>query len=167
MKIIYLNERFSRSLVAGFFTSLILLALNLFSYYILQVSQRRFINYSALMIFGREFNSLPEAIISSIGQITFSTSLFIIFSYLILKKNRESYLLRGLFIGLGSWFAIMSLAYIIGIHKILSVDVGSAASFLIVSIIWGISSAWYLHILDERHDPEEGKTRQNTAASRH
>lgn len=158
MKIIDLKERFSRSLVAGFFTSLILLALNLFSYYILQVSQRRFINYSALMIFGRKFNNFPEAIISSIAQISFSICLFVIFSYLILQKKRETYLLRGLFIGFGSWFAILSLSYIIGIHKILLMDIGSATSFLVTSVIWGILGAWFLHMLDERYDPGGGKT---------
>ncbi|EHQ92076.1 hypothetical protein [Desulfosporosinus youngiae] len=152
MKIIDLKDRFARSLVAGFFASLVLLALNLFSYYILHLSQRRFINYSALMIFGRQFNNFPEAFVSSIAQICFSTSLIVISSYLILKEKRETYLLRGLFVGFGSWFAILSSCYIIGIHNTLLMDLGSAISFFIASLIWGILGAWLLHILDERYE---------------
>jgi len=151
MKIIDLKDRFTRSLVAGFFSSSILIALNLLSYYILHFSQRRYINYSALMIFGREFNNFPEALVSAIAQLCFTTSLIVIYSYVILKEKRESYLLRGFFIGFGSWFAIMSLCYIIGIHKILKVDLGSAISFFVASLIWGILGAWFLHILDERY----------------
>ncbi|KJR44468.1 hypothetical protein UF75_5151 [Desulfosporosinus sp. I2] len=151
MKIIDLKDRFARILIAGTFASFILFALNLFSYYILHFSNRRFINYSALMIFGREFNSFTEAIISSITQIGFSTSLIVIFSHLILKEKSENYILIGLFIGFGSWFGIMSLCYIIGIHKILAINIGSATSFMVTSIIWGILGAWFLHMLDERY----------------
>ena len=151
MRIIDLKDRFARSFVAGTFASLILLALNLFSYYILHFSNRRYINYSALMIFGREFNNLTEMIISIITQICFSTSLIIIFSYLILKEKRKNYFLRGLSVGFASWFAISSLSYIIGIHKILPINIGSAISFMVTSLIWGIFSAWFLFMLDERY----------------
>ena len=151
MTIIDPKDRFTRSLVAGFFASLILAALNLFSYYILHFSQRRFINYAAIMILGRPFNNFPEAFVSTIAQIGFATSLIVISSYVILKEKRESYLLRGLFIGFGSWFAILSVCYIIGVHKILVMDLGSAVSFLVTSVIWGIFGAWFLHMLDERY----------------
>lgn len=150
MKIIDFSERFARSLIAGVFSSVILLALNLFSYYV-HISNRRFINYSALMIFGREFNNLSEAIISSIAQIGFATGLIVISSYLVLKENRKNYFWRGLFWGFGSWFAIMSIAYIIGIHKILPVKIGAAISLMVTSSIWGVLGAWLLYKLDERY----------------
>jgi len=63
MKIIDLRDRFARLLMAGTSASLILYALNLFSYYILHFAKRRFINYAALMIFGREFSNFTEALI--------------------------------------------------------------------------------------------------------
>lgn len=151
MIIIDLKDRFIRILIAGTSASIILFALNLFSYYILHFSNRRFINYSALMIFGRDFNNFAEAIISSIAQIIFSTSLIVIFSYLVLKKKRESYILLGLFIGLGGWFGIMSLCYVIGIHAKLPINIGSATSYMITSLIWGVTDAWLLHMLDERY----------------
>ncbi|MDR3602066.1 MAG: hypothetical protein P4L49_16530 [Desulfosporosinus sp.] len=151
MMIINLKDRFARTFLAGTIASIILYALNLFSYYILHFSNRRFINYSALMIFGREFNSLTEIIISSIAQIGFSSGLIIILSHLIFKEKAENYILKGLFIGFGSWFGIMSICYIIGIHKILVITKASATSFMTTSLIWGIIDAWLLHILDERY----------------
>lgn len=151
MKIIDLKDRFTRILIAGTFASIILFALNLFSYYTIHFSNRRFINYAALMIFGRDFNSFAEAIISSIAQISFSTSLIVIFSYLVLKEKRRNYILLGLFIGLGGWFGIMSLCYIIGIHAKLSINIGSATSFMVTSLIWGVTDAWFLRMLDERY----------------
>lgn len=150
MKIIDLHERFARSLVAGVFSSVILLALNLFSYYV-HISNRHFINYSALMIFGREFNNLAEAIISAIVQIGFATGLIVISNYIVLKENRKNYIWRGLFFGFGSWFVILSLAYIIGIHKILPIKIGAAISFMVTSSIWGILGARFLYKLDERY----------------
>lgn len=150
MKIIDLKDRFARILVAGTIASVILIGLNLFSHHALQVSERRYINYSALMIFGRKANNISENLLSSIAQIGFAAGLFVILSYIILKKDRKNYLLRGLFIGFGSWFLIMSLAYIIGIHKILPVDIGSAVSFMVDSCIYGITGAWVLRALDER-----------------
>ncbi|MDR3587478.1 MAG: hypothetical protein P4L59_19520 [Desulfosporosinus sp.] len=152
MKIIDLKDRFARSLVAGFFASLILYTLNIFSYYILHFSHRRYLNYAALMILGREFDNSTEFIVSSFAQICFATSLIVIFSYVILKEKRGNYLLRGLCIGIGTWFAILSICYIIGIHKILIMDIDSAISFLISSSIWGILGAWSLHKLDEQYD---------------
>jgi len=69
---------------------LILLAINLFSYYILHFSNRRFINYSAILIFGRVLSNNPsEIIISSIAQICFSISIIVISSYLFLKKKEK------------------------------------------------------------------------------
>ncbi|MDR3585200.1 MAG: hypothetical protein P4L59_07735 [Desulfosporosinus sp.] len=151
MKIIDLKDRFARLLMAGTFASLILFTLNLFSYYILHFAKRRFINYAALMIFGREFSNFTEALISSIAQIGFSTGLIVILGHLILKERSGNYILKGLFIGFGSWFAIMSMCYIIGIHKILPITLGSATSYMLNSSIWGISNAWFLHMLDERY----------------
>jgi hypothetical protein len=150
MNVIDLKDRFARILIAGLFASVILFALNLFSYYILHFSNRRFINYSALMIFGRESNSFTEALISSIAQIGFSTGLVVILSPLVLKEKGKNYIWKGLSIGFGSWFGIMSLCYIIGIHKILAIHIGSATSFMIASLIWGTLAAWFLHMLDER-----------------
>lgn len=103
------------------------------------------------MIFGRKFNNLTEAIISSIAQIGFAASLIVIFSYLFLKENKKNYILRGMFLGFGSWFAIMSLAYIIGIHKVLPIKTGAAISFMVTSCIWGILGAWFLYMLDARY----------------
>jgi len=151
MKVINPRDRFARALIAGVFSSVILFGLNLFSYYVLHLSERRYINYSALMIFGRKFNNLFEAILSSIAQIGFAAGLIVIFSYLILKEKRENNLWRGLFIGFGSWFSIMSFSYIIGIHEKLPINIGSAISFMVTSLIWGISGSWFLHILDERY----------------
>lgn len=151
MRIFDLKDRFIRSLIAGFFASIILFALNLFSYYVLHFSNRRYINYSALMIFGRKFNNLSEAILSSISQIFFATGLIVIFSYFILRENGKNFIWRGAFIGFGSWFAIASLSYIIGIHNILPINIKSAISFMITSMIWGILGAWFLHILDDRY----------------
>ncbi|WP_066636085.1 hypothetical protein [Desulfolucanica intricata] len=103
------------------------------------------------MIFGRQFNNLAEAILSSIAQIGFATGIFVVFGYFTLKENKKNYFFRGLFIGFGIWFAIMSLSYIIGIHKILRMDFGSAISFMITSSIWGIVGAWVLQALDQRY----------------
>lgn len=151
MRIFDIKERFIRSLVAGFFASIILFALNLFSYYVIHLSNRRYINYSSLIIFGREFSNLSEAILSSISQIFFATGLIVIFSYFILKESGKNFIWRGAFIGFGSWFAIMSISYIIGFHNRLPINTGSAISFMVTSIIWGITGAWFLRILDERY----------------
>jgi len=59
--------------------------------------------------------------------------------------------LRGLSVGFASWFAISSLSYIIGIHSILPINSGSAISFMVTSLIWGILSARFLLMLDERY----------------
>ncbi|MGE5604219.1 MAG: hypothetical protein ACM3YE_00825 [Bacteroidota bacterium] len=136
MKIIDLKDRFGRSLVAGFFYSVILWSLNMISYYVLHFSKRRFINYSALMIFGREFNNLTEAILCSIAQIFLATGLIVIFSYFILKENSKNYLWRGFSVGFGSWFSIMSIMYMIRVHKILEINIKSAFSFMVTSIIY-------------------------------
>ncbi|SFH35221.1 hypothetical protein SAMN05660649_04863 [Desulfotomaculum arcticum] len=151
MKIMDLKDRFARILAAGIIASITLLGLNLFSHYVLKLSERRFINYSSLMIFGRKSGSFAEDLLSSIAQIGFAAGIFIIFSHLFLKKEKQNFLLRGLFIGFGSWFIIMSLAYIIGIHKILTISLGSAVSFMVTSSIWGITGAWVLRALDEKY----------------
>ncbi|WP_347489162.1 hypothetical protein ABDB91_18345 [Desulfoscipio sp. XC116] len=151
MRIIDLKDRFTRILLAGALASLILLGLNLFSYYALNFSERRFINYASLMILGRKESNLAETILSSVAQIGFATGIFLIFSYFLLKKNNKNYIIRGLFIGFGSWFAIMSLAYIIGLHKVLPMAFGSALSYMITSSIWGIAGASVLQTLDQRY----------------
>lgn len=154
MKFIDLHERFARSLVAGVVASVTLISLNLFSYYIIHLSKRRFINYASLIIFGRKFNNLAEAIFSSIAQIGFASGLLVISSYLIIREKRQNHLLRGLFLGIGSWFAIMAFAYMKGIHKVLPIDMGSAVSFMVTSAIWGVTGAWVLYALDRKYDEQ-------------
>lgn len=164
VKFINLHERFARSLFAGVFASITLLSLNLFSYYV-HLSKRRFINYAALIVFGRKFNNLAEAIFCSIAQIGFAAGLIVLSSYFVLKEKRQNRLLRGLFVGIGSWFSIMVFAYLKGIHKVLPIDIGSAISFVVTSAIWGITGAWVLYALDKRYSNEvepELETKRNS-----
>lgn len=164
MKLIDFHDRFGRSLFAGLIASLVMFGLNLFSYYVLNYSHRRFINWASILVFGRESVNFTETIISSFSTILFSTGLIIIFSYLILKENSRNYIWRGLFVGLASWFAIMSLCYIIGVEKILPIDAPSAISLMITSSIWGLLSAWFLRVLDIRYGTQtltEGSKQRN------
>lgn len=151
MKIIDLNDRFARSLVAGLISSIVLFSLNMFSYYVIHFSKRRFINWASILIFGRKTTNIAEEIISSISQIGFATGLIILVSNFAIKERSKNYIWKGLLVGLASWFIISALSYMIGIEKILSIDANSAVSFMISSSIWGILSAWILHVLDSRY----------------
>lgn len=63
VKLINLHDRFGRRLVAGVTASLVLYGLNMLSYYVFHFSNRRYINWAALLIFGEKENSTAEFII--------------------------------------------------------------------------------------------------------
>lgn len=157
MKIIDLKDRFARGLVAGFIATLILAALNLFSFYVLEFTDKRLYNFAAAFIFGRTAETLGEHLFSQLVQIGFGTGMGLIFAYFIIGLRSPNYILKGWLWGLTVEFASFAIVVIAGMTDVLPLTLNTAISSAINASIWGIVLARGLYILDERYDVETEK----------
>lgn len=154
MKFIDMSDRFARGLAAGLIASLFQFGLNLLSFFIFNMADRRYYNWASALIFNNKAQNFAESTIGALAQIGWATGLMVIFSYLIAAVNSKNLILKGFFYGAGSWFLIMAASFSIGLFEILEMSVGTAISMAVTSSIWGMTGAWILGILDRRYDAE-------------
>ncbi len=154
MNILDLKDRFARGFLAGLIATVSMAGLNLFSYYILGFTERRYYNFAATFIFGRRADALGEHILSQLVQIGHGVAMGIIFAYFIIGIRSKNYLLKGMLWGLTIEFLSFAIVIITRMDNILPVTLNTAISMLITSAIWGAVLARTLYILDERYETE-------------
>lgn len=152
LKLINLEERFGRSLFIGTIASTLMVMLNLFAYYVLHWTNRRLINWVAMLVFGREAKGAIEDIFCALVQIGFATTLLIVADYLYPTITGDNRIWKGLHIGIGSWFLIMVFSHVTGIEKTLPIVLKSAITLVATSSIWGISYVLMMSWLERRLD---------------
>lgn len=109
------NERqVYQGFIAGIIAGLVLNTINFISYYLFHFAKLRYLDFAAIIIYGRKPVNTFEAVFAQLGQLAFTGFLGIVFAYLITKLlNSKNYLLKGGFSEFyhGSLF-MLSLFYI-------------------------------------------------------
>ncbi|MBS4026905.1 MAG: hypothetical protein KGZ96_14725 [Clostridia bacterium] len=153
--LIDLKDRFARGLVAGLIATVILAALNLFNFHVLELTDHRYYNFASVLIFGRKADALGELVVSQLAQLGFGTAMGIVFAYFIIGAESRNYLLKGLLWGPTIELSSFAFANTIPLEPLLPITLQTVISMAITSSIWGIILARGLYILDKRYDTEK------------
>lgn len=145
-----MEDKFSKGFWAGLAGAL---AMNFIDYifsYLLHVTQRRFLDYAAVLIYGRLANNIWEAIFAQLTQILFSSILGIVFAYFLERATDKNYLLKGWIFAIAIWLLVFTMGLLYRLPLLWRPASETAFAHFIGSSIYGLVLAYSLHKLDKK-----------------
>lgn len=142
-------DRFFRGLAAGFAGAVAMNLWSFFSYYVLQFSDLRFLDWAAIFVFGRLARTTLEMGLALFAQLIFASFLGILFAFLIPQVTSRLYLLKGMVAGLTAGFFIYAIPVLFKTPVLSEVSFAATLSNYIGIIIWGLVTAYALSLLSK------------------
>lgn len=143
-------DRFFRGLVAGIIGGVVMNIWSLISFNILHFTDKRFLDWAAVMLYGQLSGGLFEEIMALMAQILFVGFLGILFAFFIPHVTSRGYILKGLFYGFITGFFIYAIPVLFKTPFLYKTDFPTAVSNLIGGLLWGLTLALTLHWFDLR-----------------
>jgi hypothetical protein len=145
-----INDKFTRGWVAGTLGGLIGGILGFLSY-TFGISQMRFSDWSAVLVFGRaQPFSLAEQAYALIVTAGSTGVIGIIFAFLIPVINKENIYFKGWIIFLIPWWMLYLVTALAKIEGVLNLSVMTALSDGIVTSIVGLVSVYFYRLLEPK-----------------
>jgi len=149
-----MKDRFTRGFMAGVIAGLISAVWNLGSYYF-NMSTLRFLDFAAILTYGRRTRNAWEAIFSWAATVFFYGLLGIIFVYLITLVTSENLFFKGSIYGITSWFTIYAITYLFKVPELSQISFLTTLSNFIGSVIYGVVLGYAVKILDLYREVKE------------
>ena len=144
-----LTDRFARGLIAGLVGGAIMNIISLVSYS-LGIAQLRFLDWSAIAIYGLKPESLAEAVFAQFAQFIFVGVLGVLFAYLIAAIGNKNHLLKGWLYGSGMWFVLYGITILYHVEATIPLHIDTAGTDFIGSTVYGLTLAATLKWLEEK-----------------
>ena len=141
-------DRFYRGFAAGIAGGLAMNAWSLFSYYILNLTEQRFLDWSSIILYGGLPNSVFQAVYAQIIQLLWVGLLGILFAFLVPVVTSRFYLGKGVLYGLLLGFIIYAITTLFRVPNLVIFSTTTVLSNHIGGIIWGLTMAYVLRRLD-------------------
>jgi len=141
-------DRFFRGFIAGIGGGIVMNVWSLFSYHVLNFSDRRYLDWTSAILFGHLPRSVPEAAYALVIQILWVGLLGILFAYLVPAITSRGYLFKGAIYGLLLGFIIYAVTTIFRLPDLTSFNLATVMSNHFGGLIWGLTMAYVLHRLD-------------------
>jgi len=138
-----LDDRFTRGFIAGLIGCIPSIIFNQVMY-LLKISKLRYLDFASVFVYGQKSAGTLEELFAALITIFFTSTLGIIFIFLIAAISTQNIVFKGLLFSAGSWFLIYSVVILFKIPEINNVDLLTAISNLIGATIWGISLVYSL-----------------------
>lgn len=146
-------DRFSRGLIAGMAGGVLMNIWNLISYYFLNMADRRYLDWASVLIFGHLPTTFTETVYAQITQLIWAGFLGTIFAYVIPGVTSRTPLLKGTIWGFITGFILYAIAIIVRMPYFTRISTGTSISQFIGGIIWGLTMAYTLKLLDTTPEP--------------
>ncbi len=144
-------DRFYRGFTAGVAGGVIMNIWSLTSFHVLNLTTMRFLDWSAVMLYGTLPKTLGEEFYALLLQLMWSGTLGILFAFLVREYFTSQGLLgKGLIFGIISGFIIYAIPVCFGIQHLEFIPIRTAVSNHIGGAFWGITTAYTLGWLDSR-----------------
>ncbi|MBF7081784.1 hypothetical protein IT084_02165 [Desulfallas sp. Bu1-1] len=144
-----MQDRLANGFLAGLAGGVAMNIVNLASYY-LNIATLRFLDWSAVAIYGHKPHSFWEAAFAQAAQLVFVGTLGIIFAYLIPVLTSKNYLLRGWLFGTAVWFSLYGLTLLFQIQDKIPVFLATAVTDFVSASIYGLVQAEAFQRLGKR-----------------
>jgi len=149
-----LRDRLARGLAAGLAGGVAMNVFNLISYY-LGVAELRFLDWSALVIYGVKPLSVAEAVFAQLAQLFLVGFLGVVFAYLIPMISSVNLLLRGWLYGSMIWFLLYGISMLFKLKGTIPLYLDTAASDFVCASIYGLVMAEVLRYFDQKVKEKE------------
>jgi len=143
-----MKDRFTRGFMAGVLAGLISSVWNIISYHLINMSTIRFLDFAAILTYGRRTRTIWEALFSWAATVFFYGLSGIIFIYLIKIVTSENLIFKGFLFGITTWFFSYTITYLFKIPELSRISFLTAFSNFIGAVIYGIALGYVLKILD-------------------
>lgn len=144
-----LMDRFTRGLVCGITGGVVMNIWSLTSYHLLNFTERRFLDWASVLMYGHLPLNLKETVLALAAQILWAGFLGILFAYLIPGITSQAYLLKGAFWGFIIGFLMYAFAILLRMPYFNKISFDTVVSQIIGMIIWGLTLAQMLRWLDK------------------
>ena len=144
-----LFDRFIRGLLAGIIAGIAMDTIDLIGYW-LKLDQARYLDFAAVIAFGKTASSWMETILSLIIELMFKGLLGVLFVFLIPKIKSKYLIIKAILFGTTTWFIIYSIIVLSKATKFPKVDAGVALSHLINSSVFGIVLTLTLYWIEKK-----------------
>lgn len=141
-------DRFFRGLIAGITGGIAMNLWSLIAVYILNWPIRRFIDWAAVLLYGRLPGSFAETSFALLMHILWTGTLGIIFAYMIPLTTSRGYLLKGAVFGIISGFIIYAMPTLLQTPILSENNFLSTFSNHIGGLVWGLTTAQMLRFLE-------------------
>jgi hypothetical protein len=144
-----MEDRFTRGFTAGAFAGLII---NIFDYVasILQITDTRYVDVAAHLIYGRKSDSLIELLIAYFGQLIFSAFLGAVYAYIIIGITSRNHVLKGWLYGIVIWFLVYAIIVLFNVPDISENHFPTTAVNGLLASIYGILLTKTLIFIEKR-----------------
>ena len=142
-------DRFTRGLIAGMVAGIPMNIWSLTANYI-NLSDTRLLDWGAIMIFGHYPQNTIQLITGQLAQLLWTGFVGIIFSFLVPIITSRLFLLKGAFYGFIMGFVFYAIPVLLETKYLSVTSTGTAISNAISGIIWGLTLAAVLRLLNEK-----------------
>lgn len=145
-------DRFYRGLLSGLAGGIVMNIWSSFSYYILRFSTRRFLDWSAVILYGHLPKDWFEAAYAFLLQLLWVGMLGVIFAFVIRDlSTSQGLLIKGGFFGVLSGFIIYAMPTFFGVQFLEFTPLRTVVSNHIGGLLWGLTMAYSLNFLDSKY----------------
>ncbi len=149
-------DRFYRGFIAGSIAGVFLNIYNFILYYVFQITEIRFIDWTSILMFGHRPENINALILNLVFQLLWDGFLGVIFAYLIPKTSSRGYLIKGPLYAAFLSFVFRVTAELYRVPFLTNkfplmtfqINIGGV-------ILWGLILTFILKKLDQ-HFPENG-----------
>ena len=142
-------DRFKRGFIAGILAGIIVFIIGLILYY-LNLTDLLWMNFAAVMIFGRKPLLLGERVFAEIAVLFFGGLMGIVYAYLIERINSEDHLLKGFVFSETIWFSSFAITLLFDVPEFRIIIFKSSLVNFVLAAIWGLGTSEILHRIDTR-----------------
>lgn len=157
-----MENRLTNGLIAGVAGGIAMNVFSLIDYHILHFTTFRFLDWSAVMLYGERTQSVWGNVFALFAQLIFTSFLGLVFAYIVLIFEDRSYFFKGWYYGIICWFTIYGIDILLKLHDLNKISVQTAISNFIGSSIFGITLGYALWRLDLQEITEDNKGHNKT-----
>ena len=132
-----INDKITKGFIAGLTGGIVM---NIVDYIIyLNFDDELYLEWGAIVIFGRLPENILEIIIAQISQLFFAGFLGIVYIYLINKLSSKNHLFTGLIYGIMVWFVIYAISLAFRLPHLTTHSLAAILSNSLGSILYGVT----------------------------
>ncbi|ATW23634.1 hypothetical protein [Candidatus Formimonas warabiya] len=146
-----MDKRFSYGFRSGLFGGIAMNAFSLIDYYIFHGTKLRYLDWSAVMLYGVRPDSFFAAAFALIAQLVFTSFLGILYAYLVTQIADGHYLFKGWLFGIVTWFFINALDILMKLQPLEKIPTLTIFSSFIGASIYGLVLGYFFYFLNLKH----------------